>query len=254
LQRALIPVKDKSETAFSFAESALDWLKMASSVAPASRPRPSVPPPTRDTREFAQERARATYESLIRAAGEVFADKGFDDAQTPDIARAAGVSVGTFYRYFSDKRQAFIEMIQLYLDESYERVMKNLTPEAFEPTKSDSDRRATIDHVIDVLFDNTAQNPELHRVFVGMSLRDPEVSKIRVAFEERSRRALAVLIAQIVPCERIPDPLAAAEVIQIASQEIALATIGLHGESTSLSGSGALRRALSDMLYRYVFG
>jgi AcrR family transcriptional regulator len=221
---------------------------------PAARTRPSVPPPTRDTREFAQERARATYESLIRAAAQVFASKGFDDAQTPDIARAAGVSVGTFYRYFSDKRQAFIETIQVYLDQSYERVMQNLTPEAFEKTRSDADRRATIDHVIDVLFQNTGDNPELHRVFVGMSLRDPEVSRIRVAFEERSRSALALLIEQIVSRERIPDPLAAAEVIQIAAQEVALATIGLHGESPTRSGSVALRRALADMLYRYVFG
>jgi AcrR family transcriptional regulator len=231
-------------------------MSASSEPAPSSteRPKPSVPPATRDTREFAQERARATYESLIRAAAEVFAVKGFDDAQTPDIARAAGVSVGTFYRYFSDKRQAFIETIQVYLDQSYERVMKNLTPEAFEETRSDADRRATIDHVIDVLFQNTGDNPELHRVFVGMSLRDPEVSRIRVAFEERSRRALAHLIEQIVSRERIPDPLAAAEVIQIAAQEVALATIGLHGESPTRSGSAALRRALADMLYRYVFG
>lgn len=215
---------------------------------------PSVPPPTRDTREFAQERARATHAALLRAAAKVFAGKGFDEAQTPDIARAAGVSVGTFYRYFADKRQAFIEMIQLHLQESYERVMESLTPEAFGETRSQDDRRATIDHVIDVLFRNTAENPELHRVFVGMSLRDPEVSRIRVDFEEKSRHALAALIEQIVPRERVPDPLAAAEVIQIASQEVALATIGLHGDAPTRAGSDALRRALADMLYRYVFG
>lgn len=214
----------------------------------------SVPPATRDTREFAQERARATYQSLVAAAAQVFADKGFDDAQTPDIARAAGVSVGTFYRYFSDKRQAFIEMIQVYLDESYERVMSNLTPEAFAETKSDRDRRATIDHVIDVLFQNTSQNPGLHRVFLGMSLRDADVLEIRVAFEERSRQALARLLTQTVSRDRIPDPLAAAQVIQIAAQEVSLATIGLHGASPDESQSQALRHALADMLYRYVFG
>jgi AcrR family transcriptional regulator len=214
----------------------------------------SVPPPTRDTRDFAQDRARATYQSLIAAATEVFAEKGFEEAQTPDIAKAAGVSVGTFYRYFSDKRQAFIEMIQAYLDESYRRVMENLTPDAFAETKSDRDRRATIDHVIDVLFQNTAQNPGLHRVFVGMSLRDPDVSRIRVNFEERSRHAIAALLELIVSRDRIPDPLASAQVIQIAAQEVSLATIGLHGEAVTNTQSAALRRALADMLYRYVFG
>jgi AcrR family transcriptional regulator len=214
----------------------------------------SVPPPTRDTREFAQERARATHRALVRAAARVFAAAGYDEAQTPEIARAAGVSVGTFYRYFSDKRQAFIEMIRLHLEESYERVMASLTPEAFTGAKNDSDRRAIIDQVIDVLFQNTAQSPELYRVFIAVSLRDPEVSQIRVEFEQRSHRALGALIAQIVPRERIADPVAAAQVIQVAAQEVALASIGLHGDSPDPKGSAALRHALADMLHRYVFG
>lgn len=212
------------------------------------------PHSSREPRAFAQERSRATYQALLEAAREVFAQKGFDDTQTPDIARAAGVSVGSFYRYFSDKRQAFIEMIEAELEASYARVMHNLTPEAFA-TKSDVDRRKTIDHVIDVLFDNTAKNPELHRVFLMMSLRDPDVARIRTGFEQRSHRAIAELLTLIVPSDRIPDPLSAAEVMQIAAQEVSLATVGLHGGGArSPKQSAALRRALADMLYRYVFG
>src|SRR5687767_7148753 len=88
-------------------------------------------PPTRDTREFAQERAQKTYDRLLEAAEELFSDRGFDDTQTPDIAERAGVSVGTFYRYFADKRQAFIELCTRYMDASFARVMENLTLEAF---------------------------------------------------------------------------------------------------------------------------
>jgi AcrR family transcriptional regulator len=221
---------------------------------PSSRPRPSLPPATRGIREFAQPRAHATHRALLEAASKLFAERGFDDAQTPDIARAAGVSVGTFYRYFADKRQAFIEMIELHLEESYERVMRNLTLEAFGEARSDEQRRATIEAVTAILFDNAAGNPELHRVLVAMSLRDPDVSRIRVRFEQKSRCALAALIAQLVPSDRIPDPDAAAQVIQIAAQEVALATIGLHGEAPSEAQALALRRALADMLYRYAFG
>src|SRR5688572_26587608 len=82
-------------------------------------------------RDFPQARARATYEALLAAARETFARKGFDQAQTPDIAAAAGVSVGTFYRYFTDKRQAFIEMIAHHLAEAHADVMARLTPERF---------------------------------------------------------------------------------------------------------------------------
>ncbi len=208
----------------------------------------------RDTREFSQSRARETHKALLQAAAAVFSEKGFDDAQTPDIAAVAGVSVGTFYRYFADKRQAFIELIEKYLSDSFGSVMANLTPDAFSATKTAKDRRATVNQVIEVLFNNTEMNPRLHRVFLALSLRDPEVEQIRIDFEERSRELLAALIEQVTTRERIPDPAAAAEVIQVAAQEIALATIGSHGPPRPKGHAEALRHALSEMLYRYVFG
>jgi hypothetical protein len=108
--------------------------------------------------------------------------------------------------------------------------------------------------VIDILFTHTAKNPPLHRVFLGLSLRDDEVAQIRVDYEERGREALAFLLEQVVSRDRIPDPMAAAEVIGVAAQEVALATIGMHGPARSPDHAKALRSALADMLYRYVFG
>lgn len=201
-----------------------------------------------------QSRARATYDRLLAAAAELFAEKGFDDTQTPDIAERAGVSVGTFYRYFSDKRQAFIELIKNHLQESYDSVMGNLTPELFSATRTPKDRRATVEQVIEILFAHTAQNPPLHRVFLALSLRDEEVAQLRVDYEERGRQALALLLEQVVSRDRIADPLAAAEVMGVAAQEVALATIGMHGAARGPEHAQALRSALTDMLYRYVFG
>lgn len=214
---------------------------------------PGAPPPTRDTRAFAQKRSRATYGALLDASASVFADKGFDATQTPDIARRAGVSVGTFYRYFADKRQAFIEMVQAYLEQSYESVMANLTPEAFAVTRTPEARRAAVNRVIDVLFRSAAERPELHFVVWGMSMRDADVARIRNEFDERGRDALAALIRNVVPRERIGDPRSAAAVIQIAAQEVAIATFGGRG-TPRCERAGALRAALADMLYRYVFG
>lgn len=216
--------------------------------------RASVPPPTRGTRTFTQKRARATYDALMAAAGEVFAEKGFDATQTPDIARRAGVSVGTFYRYFADKRQAFIEMITEYLEQAYEAVMSNLTPDAFAVTRTPRDKRAAVDHVIDVLFHNAAEHPDLHFVFLAMSMRDPEVAAIRLRFEQRGRQALAALIETVVPAGRIPDAMAAAEVIQLAAEEAATTTTGGRGPAKSPERAQALRDALTEMIYRYVFG
>src|SRR5688500_7550251 len=74
-------------------------------------------------RDFPQERARRTYESLVDAGAALFAERGFDATQTPDIAGEAGVSVGTFYRYFDDKLEIFLEVERRYLARAYQEVM-----------------------------------------------------------------------------------------------------------------------------------
>lgn len=222
--------------------------------APSSSRRPSVPPATRTTRHFPQKRARDTYESLLAASSVVFADKGFDAAQAQDIAGEAGVSVGTFYRYFADKRQAFIEMITAHLEDAWERLMVNLTPEQFGDTRTPAERRAAVDHVIEVLFANMQERPNLHRVFLGMSLRDVDVAKLRTDFDARGREALAALLGAVVSSERIRDYHAAAHVLQVAAAEVAIATTGGGpGPALPPERADAMRSELADMFYRYLF-
>jgi AcrR family transcriptional regulator len=219
----------------------------------AARRQPPPTPLTRDTRSFAQQRAHDTHRALLAAATDLFAARGFDDTQTPDIARAAGVSVGTFYRYFADKRQAFLELMAQRTAMMFERVVSNLSVDLFGPAQSPERRRSAVSRVIDVLFETTSENPGLLRVFLAMSMRDPEAAKIREEFEERGRRAIELLLLDVAPSARIADARAAAEVIHIAAQEVALVTMSCRGV-TPHARADALRAALGDMLYRYVFG
>jgi AcrR family transcriptional regulator len=218
----------------------------------ATERRPSVPPPTRDTRSFPQTRAKKTYATLLQAAGDVFAEMGFDAAQTPDIAARAGVSVGTFYRYFADKRQVFIELAQDYLERAFHATIGGLSPDAFMETRTPADRRAALEQVIEVLFQSAAEKPAFHRVFVGMALRDNDVARLRSKHEQRARDAMARLIQAIAPVTRIPDAHAAAEVIQIAAREVAVSAVDTESGATA-ADVAARRRALTDMIYRYLF-
>jgi AcrR family transcriptional regulator len=211
-------------------------------------------PATRDTRAFAQQRAHDTHRALLQAAADLFAARGFDSTQSPDIARAAGVSVGTFYRYFADKRQAFLELMAQQTSDMFDRVVvSNLTTQAFGADQTADARRAALSHVIDVLFQTIADNPALMRVFLEMCMRDPEAARIREEFEERGRQALESLLREVAPPGRIRDPRAAAEVIHIAAQEIAVVTLACRGVAPRAAPE-AVRNALSDMLYRFVFG
>jgi AcrR family transcriptional regulator len=46
---------------------------------------------------------------LARAALELYAERGFDQTTVADIAERAGVTERTFFRYFTDKREALFD-------------------------------------------------------------------------------------------------------------------------------------------------
>jgi AcrR family transcriptional regulator len=203
----------------------------------------------RKVRRFKQQRSAATYEALLRAAARVFAEHGFDGAQTPDIATAAGVSTGAFYRYFDDKKQIFLEVLTDHLTRGRQEVQARLTPDRFAP----ADSRIAVEVVLDVLFETVKQNAALHRVFLAMSLTDSDVADLRAEFEAEDRAALAQLIGNLVPREAVPNPTAAAEVIQASALEVAIHCAGLRRRKGAHADSGDVKRALGDMLYRYLF-
>jgi AcrR family transcriptional regulator len=53
-----------------------------------------------------------TRRRLIDAAEKCFADVGYHDASVVKITEAAGVAQGTFYLYFSSKREIFDELVR----------------------------------------------------------------------------------------------------------------------------------------------
>jgi AcrR family transcriptional regulator len=54
-------------------------------------------------------------ESLIRAAEELFAQRGYSGTTMRDVASAAAVALGTVYRYFHDKDELFQELFTRFL-------------------------------------------------------------------------------------------------------------------------------------------
>jgi AcrR family transcriptional regulator len=49
----------------------------------------------------------AKYEAIVEAACTLFAEKGYEDTTIADIARSAGIAVGTVYLYFHNKHEIY---------------------------------------------------------------------------------------------------------------------------------------------------
>jgi AcrR family transcriptional regulator len=204
--------------------------------------------PVRQARDFKQKRAAATYEALLEAAGRVFAERGFDDAQTPEIAAAAGVSTGAFYRYFTDKRQVFLEVMASHLQHAYDDLTTRLQPEKFQS----GDAKEGIDRALDVLFDHVRRDAPLERELIKMSLRDPEVQRMRADFEGMGLDLLTALIEAVVP-GRVSDARASALVIQIAAIEVAAERADLRPRAGARPADAPVKTALRDMVHAYLF-
>jgi len=68
----------------------------------------------RPVRECARDEARGAYrEAILSAAERVFARSGFHATRMADVAREAGVGVGTLYNYFESKEVIFSDLLEL---------------------------------------------------------------------------------------------------------------------------------------------
>ena len=61
--------------------------------------------------DFKEQMAEARRRQILMGAAQVFAEKGFHKATTKQIAKAGGVSEGTIYNYFKNKRELLVAMI-----------------------------------------------------------------------------------------------------------------------------------------------
>jgi AcrR family transcriptional regulator len=200
-----------------------------------------------DVPDFRQERARRSYHALLEAAAELFAQQGYDSVGTPEIAQKAGVSVGTFYRYFDDKHEVYLEIMRRSMVNAYKGTIENLTPERFVGLA----RHETIFQGVGVLFDHVLSQPQLTRSFMEMSLRDAQVAELRRAFEQLASQKLAKLIEMITTREAVPDPEAFAYVLYGSVVQCAYG-LAVHLVPTAIDRERA-RAALTAFIERALF-
>ena len=100
----------------------------------------------RETRTPSQKRSIAKKNAVVAAAKEMFLEKGYVAVNTNEIAKQAGVSVGTLYSYFKDKREIFLHIMEDCNADFRAICEKNRT--AFD---ANDDPRITLMHFLDTM-------------------------------------------------------------------------------------------------------
>jgi AcrR family transcriptional regulator len=79
--------------------------------------------------DFKEKMAETRRLQILMGAAQVFAQKGYHKATTKEIAQTAGVSEGTIYNYFENKRDILIAMVDSIGLQSVRRVMGDHAPD-----------------------------------------------------------------------------------------------------------------------------
>ncbi|HPC48287.1 MAG TPA: TetR/AcrR family transcriptional regulator [Deltaproteobacteria bacterium] len=105
----------------------------------------------------ADERKAETRRMIMAAARRVFSEKGFHKAQIADIVREAGVSTGSVYAHFKDKRNLYEQIIRENL-ESLRVTLKELSQ-----TNTPADARERVSRwrpAFTAFFDYVEEHPD----------------------------------------------------------------------------------------------
>ena len=79
--------------------------------------------------DFKEKMAETRRSQILMGAAQVFTQKGYHKATTKEIAQAAGVSEGTIYNYFENKRDILVAMVDAIGMQSVRRVMDEHAPD-----------------------------------------------------------------------------------------------------------------------------
>lgn len=147
-----------------------------------------------------QVRSLETFNSILESAAEMFAEKGYDQTTTHQIAAHASVSVGALYRYFADKEAILKELYRREMTQQRDRIMGE-----FSVTELiGKDARQLVHKVMEAAFKVFSERTGLRRVLTEQSRKIPELAELRRAQDEEVHQALRQILSQ-VPGVRLPD-------------------------------------------------
>ncbi|MEU4596449.1 TetR/AcrR family transcriptional regulator [Nocardia sp. NPDC023988] len=120
-----------------------------------------MPPKSTNRRRPTQDRAKATREDILDAAAALFGERGITDTSTNRIAAAAGVSIGTVYRYFPD-RATIVEELLTRIQNNIER---RFTERAHD--LSDTPVQQLVSGVLEAIVDEMVTDVPLVRALIA---------------------------------------------------------------------------------------
>ncbi len=183
-------------------------------------------------------------ESIVQAGLRVFAAKGFRKTSVEDIIREAKVARATFYHYFRSKKDFFLELTGMILDNIYSIVEKDFR--VLPPTEKEIAER--MQHSLRTCFEYFRDNRAFAAVYFSEAMgMNPQLDSKVIEFQTRSSALVArvVMEGQAKGFFRNVDPYIVGTTLAFAPQHIAILWM-LTGEKADVT---QLVNSLVDFLF-----
>jgi AcrR family transcriptional regulator len=136
------------------------------------------------TKRLPAEQRRAT---LVGAASELFAERGYDHASLDELAARVGVTKPIVYRHFASKKDLYLELLALHRDDLLSTLAREMTvPDPL------SDR---VPRVADAWFRHVETHPFAWAMLFRDVTGDPDISAFHAQMRDTARSAIAGLLA-----------------------------------------------------------
>ena len=192
-----------------------------------------------------QRRADEKKQRIVESAYRVFSEKGYHGASTKEIAGAAGVATGSFYRYFRDKKAVFMAVCH--------RMEAEVTGRVFDFGEQLRSRgvkgREFIRNLVEFSVRVHCSGLGFHREMMALEILDPDVGRWAAERDARIKRRLLEFMEPMAHELRVTDLPAAMELMFATIEEVTHMAVIFESEI----GEERLVRELADMLSRYLF-
>ncbi len=162
-------------------------------------------------RQPKQKRSIQMKEKILSAAMQLICDKGFFETTTNEIAKAAGISIGSLYSYFSDKDTILAELLERH-HQHFMSVFEVLSTEMNVQLYSEN-LHEWLRRLVMKLIDLHLSVKDFNRALSELYYAKPEVAAILDSHEEEIRRAVLELLRENLSRVQADDLEAASVVI-----------------------------------------
>lgn len=129
---------------------------------------------------------RATKEQILRAAMDMFCEKGYHSTSIDDVAKQAQISKGLLYHYFKGKEELLAAMVEVRLNDLL--VVMEAAVAKQTPVEQ-------IRHIIEGALADVQRQPEVFRFFLNLFTQprlDPIVAKYSQKLMDEQARQFEV--------------------------------------------------------------